>query len=194
MLGIYVRAHQPEVGTMRLTTLVTMGTLALLLPGRADAQSGNTFGAELLEDLAGIEEKYVSLAEALPANAYTWRPAEGVRSVSEVFMHVAGANYLFPQFFGTPAPSTAPPRDAEKSWTDKQQVVSALKESFAHLRGAIERLQDESLRQTVKMFGQDVTTRKALLVTFTHLHEHLGQSIAYARTNKVTPPWSGGGE
>jgi uncharacterized damage-inducible protein DinB len=179
---------------MRLTTLVTMGALALLLPGRADAQSGNTFGAELLEDLAGIEEKYVSLAEALPANAYTWRPAEGVRSVSEVFMHVAGANYLFPQFFGTPAPSTAPPHDAEKSWTDKQQVVSALKESFAHLRGAIERLQDESLRQTVKMFGQDVTTRKALLVTFTHLHEHLGQSIAYARTNKVTPPWSGGGE
>ena len=179
---------------MRLASLVAMTAVAVLLPGRADAQTGSGFGAELLEDLAGIEQKYVALADALPAGAYTWRPADGVRSVSEVFMHVVGANYLFPQFFGTPAPSTAPPRDAQKSWTDKQQVVSAMKESFAHLRGAIERVQDDALAQTVKLFGQDVTTRKALMVTFTHLHEHLGQSIAYARTNKVTPPWSGGVE
>jgi uncharacterized damage-inducible protein DinB len=179
---------------MRLASLLAITAVALLLPGQARAQTGSGFRAELLQDLADIEEKYVGLAEALPPTAYTWRPADGVRSVSEVFMHVAGANYLFPTFFGTPAPSTAPPRDAEKSWTDKEQVVGALKTSFAHLRGAVEHVQEDALSQTVKLFGQDVTTRKALMITFTHLHEHLGQSIAYARTNKVTPPWSGGGE
>jgi hypothetical protein len=118
---------------MRLASLVTITAVALLLPGRAPAQTAGEFRAELLEDLASVEQKYVGLAEALPQDAYTWRPADGVRSVSEVFMHVAGANYLFPQFFGTPAPSNAPPRDAEKGWTDKQQVVGAMKESIARI-------------------------------------------------------------
>lgn len=174
---------------MRLGRTVTVGIGMLLWAGAASAQATG-FRADVLRDVQGIESKYLALAEALPAANMTWRPGEGVRSVSEVLMHVAGANYMLTSFIGVNPPADVPPREAETTWTDPAQIVPALKGSFAHLRTAIENTPDADLDKAIKMFGQDHTVRSALLLMDNHLHEHLGQLIAYARSNGVAPPWS----
>lgn len=135
-------------------------------------------------------EKILSLAEAMPAEKYTWRPGEGVRSVGEVFAHVSGANYFLPTFWGAKIPDGVDPRGFEKEGGDKAKTIDTLKKSFDFLKQQIAAVSDADLDRKIKMFGQDATVRDAMMVLASHAHEHLGQSIAYARMNKVTPPWS----
>jgi len=145
---------------------------------------------ELAATLDSITEKVVSLAEAMPADKYGWRPAEGVRSVSEVFMHIASANYFLAGQLGQASPPDAPPGNAEKTITEKAQVVAALKKSVAHARQAIQGATAADLEKTVKLFGQQRSYRAVMIIIIEHASEHLGQSIAYARMNGVAPPWS----
>lgn len=144
---------------------------------------------EILAQLDDAAGKLAQLAEAIPAERYAWRPAEGVRSVSEVFMHVASANYFFPRFVGGPTEMPLA-RDAEKTVTDKAEVMRHLTQSFDRARSAIRGVADADLDRTTEMFGRQVTQRAVLLLLAMHAHEHLGQSIAYARSNGVAPPWS----
>lgn len=153
----------------------------------APAMSG--LRAEVVKELTNVEKKLVSLAEAMPAEKYGWRPAEGVRSVSEVYVHVAGANYGLPSVIGVKMPEGIT-REMEKTVTEKAKVIETLKASFEHARKAVESVPDADLEKKVKFFGQDMTERQILMVLVTHGHEHLGQSIAYARMNGVVPPWS----
>ena len=145
---------------------------------------------EALARLSSIEEKITGLAEAVPAESYAWRPVEGVRSVGEVYLHIAAANYGIPNYFGTPAPEGFSFEGYDTHTADKAEIVSKVKESFAHIRGAIEKLGSDQSEESVKMFGQDMTMRQAVWASLEHLSEHLGQSIAYARVNKVVPPWN----
>lgn len=145
---------------------------------------------ELAATLDGIAEKVVSLAEAMPADKYGWRPAGGVRSVSEVFIHIASTNYFLAGQLGQARPPDALPRDAEKTITEKAQVVAALKKSMAHARQAIQGAAAADLEKTVKLFGQQRSYRSVMILMIEHASEHLGQSIAYARMNGVAPPWS----
>jgi uncharacterized damage-inducible protein DinB len=157
----------------------------------AFGQEAKGVHADLLKNLDDTQKKFVSLAEAVPADKYTWRPAEGVRSISEVYMHIAGANYMIPAGMGVaPPPGLSP--DMEKKVTDKAKVVEQLKQSFEHLRKALEGASE--LEKTAKLFGRDSTNGAVQVLILTHLHEHLGQAIAYARMNKVTPPWAAGRE
>jgi uncharacterized damage-inducible protein DinB len=157
--------------------------------GQTAPSTTATFRQDLIKDIESAEKKLVSLAEAVPAEKYSWRPEEGVRSVSEVYMHVAGGNYLLPSFAGvTPPPGIS--RDMEKTVTEKEKVLDALKKSFVHLHQAVEKTTDADFDKNVKFFGDEATIRYVFLVAASHCHEHLGQSIAYARTNGITPPWS----
>lgn len=146
---------------------------------------------DISNELTAVEKKIVSLAEAVPADKFAWRPAEGVRSVSEVYMHVVGANYMLPTMLGAKMPAGIT-RDMEKTVTDKAKVIENLKASFAHARKAVEGVPDADLEKKVKFFGMDKAEREVLMILATHAHEHLGQSIAYARMNGVAPPWSEG--
>lgn len=167
---------------------------ALLLVAIAGAMGGRLAGAdfkdECLARVAVLEKKYTDLAERVPAGKYTWRPAEGVRSVSEVFLHVAAANYNIPRNFGTPPPEGFVGKGYDKSTTDKAQITPKVKDSFAHLRKAIQAIPSGDADKALKMFGQETTMRGAVWMALEHLSEHLGQAIAYARANGVTPPWS----
>lgn len=155
------------------------------------------FISEILADLADAESKVVRLAETMSEDQYAWRPGEGVRSVGEVFMHVAVDNYLIPSAAGTMPPEGididvtdyATVQRYENRAASKDEIVADLEASFAHLRSAIESTADD-LTAEASLFGMETTTRGLWILTATHLHEHLGQSIAYARTNGVTPPWS----
>ncbi len=166
--------------------------LALLALSFSTAALAADFPADALARVDTLAEKYVGLAETVPQDAYEWRPAEGVRSVSEVFLHVAGANFGLTRFFGTPPPEGMDLRGLQSSTTDRDEIVAKLRDSFAHLRGAVAKLSEAEAGGAQKMFGRDTTTEGAVWTALEHLSEHLGQSIAYARTNDVTPPWSGG--
>ena len=152
----------------------------------------STVQSELLADLGTLREKYVGLAEAMPESAYGWRPAEGVRSVSEVYMHVASANFgLVSRVAGTTPPEEAAAwygQDAE-SITDKATVVQAVGASFDFVAEAIAATGDDRWPEGIELFGA-TSVRGAMTFTLAHCHEHLGQSIAYARMNGVVPPWS----
>ena len=156
--------------------------------------------AELVREIDGLEKKFLGLADAMNGK-YAWRPGQGVRSVSEVFMHVAGANLLLPSMAGIHPPEgtkggsqeemAATASELEKI-TDPVKLKETLKHSMMHARHAIASIPDSELESPIKLFGQDANKRQLLTLLVTHMHEHLGQSIAYARMNGVVPPWSGG--
>jgi uncharacterized damage-inducible protein DinB len=136
------------------------------------------FRTEFLSDLDEVQKKILDLANAVPAEKYTWRPNADVRSVSEVYMHIAGGNYFLATFLGVQPPD------------DMQQVLAALQKSFDHVRTIVKNTSDADFDKPVKLFGNATTRRGVFVTMLNHLHEHLGQSIAYARMNGVTPPWS----
>ena len=146
------------------------------------------FRADLMANLTDAESKIVDLAESVPPEKYSWRPEKGVRSISEVFMHVAGTNYYLAGFLGRTPPANVP-KDIEKI-TDKKQALAELRRSFDYLRSVIETETDADLDRSVRIYGMQTTHRGVLLMALTHVHEHLGQSIAYGRMNGIAPPWS----
>jgi uncharacterized damage-inducible protein DinB len=170
--------------------------------GRPAAKAIAGVRAELLKDLDALEKKYAGLAKAM-SGKYGWRPAPGVRSVSEVFMHIAGDNYVIPLLVGVKAPATFAAADMQQAFasaqamekvTDEAKVQDALTQSFAHAKQAVIAVPDDQLDVTTKVFGQDMSKRQVLTLLVTHMHEHLGQSIAYARSNGVVPPWATSGD
>lgn len=169
-----------------LSLLVLFVSLSGVAPAQPPKLSG--FRAEFVADLDDVEDKFTQLATNDPVEKYGWRPAPGVRSISEVFMHVAGSNYFLATFLGVEAPPDLP-KDMEKI-TDKPTVLAELHKSFDYLRRVAANESDADLEKTVKMFGKPSTQRFVFTTILTHLHEHLGQSIAYARMNGVVPPWS----
>ena len=173
--------------------LLSSVLLALMLPTLAFARAQTAapkapqgFRAEFLANLDEVQDKIMTLAEATPADKFAWRPAPGVRSVSEVYMHVAGGNYFLATFLGAKAPKAN--GDLEMTVTKKADVIAELKRSIDHVRAAANGATD--LEKPVKLFGNQTTHRGVLVTILSHLHEHLGQSVAYARINGVVPPWS----
>jgi uncharacterized damage-inducible protein DinB len=177
-----------------IVSLVLLGGLSAAA-GRAQsapaaAPSGVQAGvqADVIKSLEAAEKELVALAEATPQEKYSWRPMEGVRSTSEVFTHVARGNYSYAMFLGVPKPKEVEALDFDKV-TEKAQVVDLLKKSFTQMRQAVTNASD--LGKTVKIFGgREMTAGALILQSATHAHEHLGQSIAYARVNHIVPPWT----
>jgi len=148
------------------------------------------YRSEVLSEAIVQEDKFTRLAEAIPADKYTWRPAPDVRSFAEVFLHVSAANYNIYTLVGAKVPDGLDVRSLEKSTTEKTKIIATLKDSFAHAKAAIKAMPDADLEKSVDWFGGKNTERGVLLFVVRHAAEHLGQSIAYARVVGVTPPWT----
>jgi uncharacterized damage-inducible protein DinB len=146
--------------------------------------------AEFLAKVAFYEQRYARLAQAMPAEKYAWRPAEGVRSAGEVYANIIAANYGIARVLGTLPPADVDFKVMMASAADKVKTVQSLKDSFAHFRQAVLSLCDADLDKPLKMFGQQTTCRGAFILISGHTGEHLGQSIAYARMNGIVPPWT----
>jgi uncharacterized damage-inducible protein DinB len=184
----------------RRPVLVALALLCLtvapcLLAGEQAAapaamKSMPTFQAMVVSELDAVEKKVVALAEAVPQEKYDWRPADGVRSVAEAYMHIAQGNYYLAMLAGTPPPEGIDLQTYDKASTTKKDVVAALHASYDHARKMTQGLTDADLAKEVDFFGQKKSVRDLLLISLEHNHEHLGQEIAYARTNGVKPPWS----
>jgi len=179
---------------------VSVSLLALLLatgiaPAFAQtAQSSATsesygFRQRAVIELKGVRQEIVSLAQAMPAEKYTWRPAEGVRSVGEVYLHMAGANFGLTAIAGAPPSPGFKFQGYEKSTTDKAQIIEQLNRSFDYAEKSISNMSDADLLKPLK-FQEFTSVGDIVLHIVAHAHEHLGQSIAYARINGVVPPWT----
>jgi uncharacterized damage-inducible protein DinB len=143
-----------------------------------------------LQDLEDMQEKFVGLAQSIPAEKYTWRPSDGVRSFSEVFLHVAAMGFMMAPVLGaTPEPGFN--KDTyEKSTTDKDKIVEQLNQSFSYVRAAIEKMANADFARPEKQFGPDANAGDIVYLIVADDHEHLGQSVAYARINGIVPPWT----
>jgi uncharacterized damage-inducible protein DinB len=163
--------------------------LGLCLPIGVFAQP--SVQQETLGFLSYNEGRVLALAEKFTEDQYSWRPDEGVRSVSEVLMHIASGNYFFMSSSGVGAPAGVNAQTMEKEITDKAGCIAALKASYIHLKGGIDGFADDQLGDSVTLpFPGEHTKMTIVLLSLDHTSEHLGQLIAYARMNGVTPPWS----
>ena len=167
--------------------LIQYGVCALAVALMAPLAQGQRAGmqAAFEKDAGTLSDKFAGLARVM-SGKYDWKPAQGVRSVADVFNLIVKENGLLAgSLAGTPN-TGAPPAPI----TDPEKMQEALKTSYLNLQRAIAALSDNDLQAPVKLFGRDMTKLGALMLILEDQHEHLGQSIAYARSNGVVPPWS----
>lgn len=207
-----------SAGTM-CVLLVVVGVLLTTAPAaqRESAPAAPTSGwrFEFYRELTYFEGRFTSIAQAFPPEKYSWSPGPGVRSVSQVLLHISQRNFIQPTFIGTPPPpdlrtrdfgfsigGEADPSDIEKfvrtmtgdgimetTTNDKAKVQATLKDSFAHFRAAWLKLSEQDADKPVRWLG-DNTYRGVGYFWARHMGEHLGQLIAYARVNGIVPPWT----
>ena len=164
--------------------LTTFPAAAQQTPAPAAAGQPVTIQTALANDVGTLSDKFVGLAKAMTGK-YEWRPGEGVRSVADVFNLIVGENKML-----TALLTGGPGGGRGNAINDPAELQEALRTSYAALKTAIAGLSSSDLNAPVKMFGRDMTKQSAALLLIMDQHEHLGQSIAYARSNGVVPPWS----
>jgi DinB family protein len=183
----------------RAVVAVLAAAIFVATPSAARAQdvmtkeSAAALKASFAADIEAVHQKFLQLAQAFPQDKYTWRPMEGVRSVSEVLMLAAMEGYSFiPNTFGGKPADLGSRDEAAKLRTlsDKQQVIDHLNKGFAYAKKELESIDPSTLTGKRKVMGQDRGIPEIAFFVGGDLHEHLGQLIAYARTNHIVPPWS----
>jgi uncharacterized damage-inducible protein DinB len=167
-----------------------LSLILFVLPGTARAQTAVEVRGEMLRQFNASMGKIIALANAMPAESYTWSPGEGVMEVGHVYMHIARYNYLYP----TQSLQMALPEGVElvqmESLRDKDRVLAALEASREWVRESIGAMGAEGLEQETQLYGRSMPGWAVLVQLVAHMNEHVGQSIAYARMNGVVPPWS----
>jgi uncharacterized damage-inducible protein DinB len=175
--------------------------VALLVALPAFAATTSDFKSEYVTEFSSASRQIAALAKAMPADKFDWRPAPGVRSVGEVYVHIAETNVLLlgyvgvrvdfpgPRFSGKESGSQIIARNLEfeKTVHGKENVIALLERTLDAVRTS---LATADMEKPVEMFGQRTTTRAVYLRILAHANEHMGQSVAYARMNGIVPPWS----
>lgn len=161
----------------------------LLSAQTIQAQDSNNFKNQFLQHFDRAS-RVLALAEAMPEDLYSWRPEEVVFSVEEVYSHIARYNYYYlEESLGIPAPEDVDVENME-SITGKEEVVDILKRSIEHVQEHIGEMPNSEIQAETEMYGRTVNGQAVLMQLVTHKSEHVGQAIAYARINGITPPWS----
>ncbi len=190
-----MKSHLAKFAVLALA-VITVASASLAQGGQPPAPTAPTTPAEgkaeSLRNFSDAADKIIRLAEAMPADKYTWRPGEGVRSVSEVFLHVAHGCYNIPRRFGTALPAgVTVAQGFDKQTAEKEKVLEVLKAAVAHAKAAYGNVAEADLDKTAPWFGgRAASFREIMFFLASHTHEHLGQSIAYARMAGITPPWT----
>jgi hypothetical protein len=182
------------LATLSLAAIVCLAATPARAQDVINKEGAALVKASFIGDLENLRAKFVALAEAFPQDKYTWRPMDGVRSVSEVLMLAAMEGYSFiPNSFGA-KPADIPREEMAKlrTLTDKAQVIEHLNKGFAHAKKELEALDPATLtaKRKIMVSPNPLAVTDIALGIGGDLHEHLGQLIAYARMNKIVPPWS----
>ncbi len=136
-----------------------------------------------------VSRQLIALAQATPAEKYSWRPAPGVRSTSEVYMHIAIANFYLLSVTGPKMPVDLSAK-MEKTVTSKEEVIAWLNRSLEAVKTAHAATTPKDLERKVKIADREATVDGMYLRIIVHANEHMGQLIAYARMTGMVPPWS----
>jgi DinB superfamily len=165
----------------------------LSLPATVSAQMPSWQDVQL-RDIETMKTKFAGLAEAFDESQYDWRPMEGVRSVRQVLgLAIAEAN-LFPTGWGFDAPEGAAsgfgPELERAAGLSKAEMIAQINSSFDFLLDCVGSMDEETRMSESSFFGTKMPMHANIATAMSDMHEHLGQAIAYARTNKVVPPWS----
>ncbi len=173
-------------------TCIALAMLAAFTPQPTVADgSGDALRQEVIANMMDAGKKVMELAEATPEKKYDWRPGKGVRSMNEVFLHVIGANYMIPGLLGAPSGKSMDElMKLEKTSPGKAEVQKMLKDSYEVASKAVAGVPDSEMDTQVDFFGNKMSKRAIMMLLSAHSHEHLGQSIAYARMNGIVPPWT----
>lgn len=157
---------------------------------RAFPQEQPVFVQEFVGQMSFLEGRLLDLEGAFPQELMGWEPADLVRNTAQVFLHVAEANHMLVSFMKGEE-MKGEPGTMEKSTTDKEEIAKMLKDSFAAVKDAAANLTEDDLNKVIPTpFGMEMSMRNFMISLLGHGHEHLGQAIAYARMNGITPPWS----
>lgn len=173
----------------RLITALA-GVLVLGAGSLAGQNAPTDVRDEMLRQFNNSARKIVMLADAMPADLYTWSPGEGVMSVARVYAHIARYNFMYPEdALGVPAPHGVNLNTME-DLTDKEQITALLRQSVAHARTVMQNMTAADITDGTRLYGRNVPQWAVLLQLVAHMNEHVGQSVSYARMNGVVPPWS----
>jgi uncharacterized damage-inducible protein DinB len=145
---------------------------------------------QALLDLETMQKKFVDLANALPADKMTWRPSADSRSFAEVFLHVAGERYGILNLMGAETPAGVDRKGLEKSTTDRAQIVAELNKSWDFTEKTIKGMTNADFAKLLPKLGPQANAGDVVYILVADAHEHLGQSVAYARENGIIPPWT----
>ena len=174
----------------RRSIYLLASTALLCAPALQGQNAATDYRDEFLGQFEASSRKITMLAEAMPQDLYEWSPAEGVMSVARVYMHIARYNYGYPQdALDVPAP-TGVDLSTMEDITNKEEVTRILRQSVAHVREAAQSMSEAELKDMTRLYGRDVAKWTVLLQLISHMNEHVGQSVAYARMNGIVPPWS----
>lgn len=155
------------------------------------AFSQGQFQQESAGSLTYVSGQVMQLAHAIPPDKYSWAPQAGVRTVAEVCGHIISTNYYFASKLGAKIPEGINVETIEKDLKTKDAITAELKRSYEIMIATIKNTKDASLATKVEFFFPgEFTNMTAILISLGHSNEHLGQLIAYARTNGIIPPWS----
>lgn len=179
-----------------MTVLLGLSSVALAAPAKgADEVPDRTapsydMKAQSLLDLENMQKKFVDLANTLPADKLTWRPAADSRSFAEVLLHVAAERYGILGMMGADTPAGVDRKGLEKSTTDRARIVDELNKSWDFAKKTIQGMSNADFAKLLPKLGPQANAGDVVYILVTDNHEHLGQSIAYARENGITPPWT----
>jgi uncharacterized damage-inducible protein DinB len=146
--------------------------------------------AQALLDLETMQKKFVDLANAVPTEKFTWRPSADSRSFAEIFLHVAAERYGILNMMGAETPSGIDRKGLEKSTTDRARVVAELDKSWTFAQKTIQGMSNADFAKVLPKLGPQANAGDVVYILVADAHEHLGQSIAYARENGIVPPWT----
>ncbi|MGD8320604.1 MAG: DinB family protein [Gemmatimonadota bacterium] len=188
----------------RKTMLGTVTTMVLLgLPAAGTAQMGGgsqamtPFKEAQVKDLQTMKDKFYRLGDAFPESSFDWRPMEGVRSVKDVLALMVAECNLFPAMWGGARGEGAAagfgPEIQRAGAMSKAEILAEVNKAFDHMIASVSGMDDDARMMEADFFGQRVAASTAVMMASADMHEHLGQLIAYARTNEIVPPWSRGG-
>jgi len=176
--------------------LVLLTALAFAAPAaRADDTADHTapsydMKGQALVDLEQVQKKFVALANAVPADKLTWRPSPDSRSFAEVLLHVAGERYGILSLMGAQPPAGFDRKALEKSTTDRDQIVAELNKSWEFAQKTIQGMSNADFARLLPKLGPQANAGDVVYILVADAHEHLGQSVAYARENGIVPPWT----
>jgi uncharacterized damage-inducible protein DinB len=135
---------------------------------------------------AGVKDNVMKSAEKIPEDLWSFRPTPQVRTIGQLFAHIADGQY---EFCGM-ATGNPPQKNIEQTATKKAEITAALKAAFAYCDGVYAHMTAASAVETVQANGQRQTRIGLMDFNIAHTDEHYGNLVTYMRIKGIVPPSS----